>query len=157
MRFFETRLFETSVLSKTFVLLGLAVAAAACTTRNESNPPRTATEQLLISAAADRAAEKMTLDVPVPLTGQLPFPEIALFKRQERGGVAKFAGVGYDAKTGKLLGATEPQYGFSHERRYVLLLFFSWERRDFIPKEERTLPISAADRPFTERDEEQRR
>lgn len=217
------RLFETSVLSKTFVLLGLAVAATACTTRNESNPPRTATEQLLISAAADRAAEKMNLDmpanskvfvdssniegldskyaiatmrermlklganlvadrgaadvvveirsgalsldgdkfligipqfdVPVPLTGQLPFPEIALFKRQERGGVAKFAGVGYDAKTGKLLGATEPQYGFSRERRYVLLLFFSWERRDFIPKDERTLPISAADLPFTERDE----
>lgn len=225
MNLFKTSPFKMPVLFKTFVLFSLAVAASACTVRNESNPPRTATEQLLISAAADRAAEKMNLDmppnskvfvdssniegldskyaiatmrermlklganlvadrgaadvvveirsgalsvdgdkfligipqfdVPIPLTGQLPFPEVALFKRQERGGVAKFAGVGYDAKTGKLLDATEPQYGFSHERRYVLLLFFSWERRDFIPKEERMMPLSAADLPFSDHEKGQ--
>lgn len=222
MSLLKTSLSKTSVLFKTFVVLALSIALGACTTRKESNPPRTATEQLLISAAADRAAEKMNLnmppnskvfvdssniegldskyaiatmrermlklganlvadrgaaevvveirsgalsldgdkfligipefDVPIPLTGQLPFPEIALFKRQERSGVAKFAGVGYDAKTGKLLGATEPQFGSSHERRYVLLLFFSWEQRDFIPQEERLVPISAADLPFTQRE-----
>lgn len=207
---------------KPIALLSLLLTLGACTIRNESNPPRTATEQLLISTAADRAAERLNLDlppnskvfvdstniegldskyaiatmrermlklganlvadrsaadvvveirsgalsvdgdkfligipefdVPIPLTGQLPFPEIALFKRQERGGVAKFAGVGYDARTGKLLGATEPQFGFSHERRYVVLLFFSWERRDFIPQEERIVPIGAADLPFTQRE-----
>lgn len=60
----KTSLLKTSVPLKSFVLLGLVLAAGACTTRKESNPPRTATEQLLISAAADRAAEKMNLDMP---------------------------------------------------------------------------------------------
>lgn len=205
---------------KMIALLGLVVTVGACTIRNASNPPRTATEQLLISAAADRAADRLSLDmppnskvfvdssnidgldskyaiatmrermlklgaslvadrgaadvvveirsgalsvdednfligipqfdVPVPLAGELPFPEIALFKRAERQGVAKFAGVGYGAKDGKLLGASEPQYGFSREKQYVLLLFFSWERRDFIPKdkEEGLVPLSTADLPF---------
>jgi hypothetical protein len=37
----------------------LLVALAGCTQAVESNPPRTATEQMLISTAADRAAEKL--------------------------------------------------------------------------------------------------
>jgi hypothetical protein len=212
---------------KPIALLSLLITLGACTIRNESNPPRTATEQLLISTAADRAAERLNLDlppnskvfvdstniegldskyaiatmrermlklganlvadrgaadvvveirsgalsvdgdkfmigipqfdVPIPLAGDLPFPEIALFKRQERQGVAKFAGVGYDAKSGKLLGTTEPQFGTSHEKRYVLLLFFSWERRDFIPEQERVVPLSTADLPFSSDEEDQPR
>ena len=194
----------------TFARLSLAlrliVLVGACNTRRESTPPRTATEQLLISAAADRAAEQLDLAmpanskvfvdssniegldskyaiatmrermlklganlvaergdadvvveirsgalsldenkfllgspefaVPVPLSDSITFPEFSLYKRAERRGTAKFAGVAYDAKTGKLLSATEPQLGFSHETRYVLLLFFSWENRDFIAKPE---------------------
>ena len=211
---------------KPIALLSLVMTVGACTIRNESNPPRTATEQLLISTAADRAAARLNLemppnskvfvdssniegldskyaiatmrerilklgaqlvadrgaadvvveirsgalsvdennfligipqfDVPIPLAGEIPFPEIALFKRAERDGVAKFAGVGYTAKDGKLLGATEPQFGFSQEKRYVLLLFFSWERRDFIPREDqdRIVPLSTADLPFSREDEE---
>lgn len=47
----------------------LAVSAAAlllsgCTTARTSAPPRTATEQLLISTAADRAAAQLSLDIP---------------------------------------------------------------------------------------------
>lgn len=210
---------------KPIALLSLVVTVGACTIRNESNPPRTATEQLLISTAADRAAARLNLDmppnskvfvdssnidgldskyaiatmrerilklgaqlvadrgaadvvveirsgalsvdennfligipqfdVPIPLAGEIPFPEIALFKRAERDGVAKFAGVGYGAKDGKLLGATEPQFGFSQEKRYVLLLFFSWERRDFIPEKEKLVPLSAADLPFPSDEDEE--
>jgi hypothetical protein len=204
-------------LLKMIVALGLVAIVSACSTRRESEPPRTATEQLLISQAADRAADQLNLnippdskvfvdssniegldskyaiaamrerilklganlvadrgnadvvveirsgalsmdesnfligspqfDIPIPATASITFPEIALFKRAERKGVAKFAGVGYDAKDGKLLGVSEPQFGFSHERRYVLLLFFAWERRDFIPEDDRLVPLSASDLP----------
>jgi hypothetical protein len=41
----------------------LVLSLAACTTGRESDPPRTATEQLLISTAADRAADRIVLDL----------------------------------------------------------------------------------------------
>jgi hypothetical protein len=192
--------------------------------RPSSDPPRTATEQLLISEAADRAAEKLNLDIPphskvfvdssnidrldskyavatmrerilelggnlvgergdadvvveiragalsvdennfllgvpefeipIPAAASITFPEIALFKRAERLGVAKFAGVGYDAKSGDLIGATEPQFGFSHDTRFVVLLFISWEKRDFIPEDEDLIPLSASDLPSLWHEEE---
>src|SRR3546814_13847409 len=40
-----------------------ALGVGACATERESSPPRTATEQLMISAAADRAADKLALDI----------------------------------------------------------------------------------------------
>ncbi len=46
------------------VLCLLVLAMAGCTTTRESNPPRTATEQLLISAAVDRAVAGLHLDIP---------------------------------------------------------------------------------------------
>ena len=45
-------------------LLLFALVSAACTIVRESNPPRTATEQLLISTAVDRAVEGMHFDIP---------------------------------------------------------------------------------------------
>ena len=50
----------TRVLAIVFVCLGLA----ACSTERTTTTGRTATEQLLISAAADRAAEVVALAVP---------------------------------------------------------------------------------------------
>ncbi|MEZ5832031.1 MAG: DUF6655 family protein [Dongiaceae bacterium] len=48
-----------------FAALVLAMLGlGACTTVKESSPQRTATEQLLISTAVDRAMEQMTLDIP---------------------------------------------------------------------------------------------
>ena len=48
-----------------FLLSLLAmVVLCACTTSRSSQPARTASEELLISAAADRAAAQMTLDIP---------------------------------------------------------------------------------------------
>jgi len=42
----------------------LLLALAACATQTETNPPRSATEQLLISTAADRAAAKLAVTIP---------------------------------------------------------------------------------------------
>jgi len=50
-----------------FCTVGLAALAAVllsgCTTGRQTDPPRTATEQLLISTAADRAAARIALDL----------------------------------------------------------------------------------------------
>lgn len=45
-------------------LIPAMFALAACTSVRESSPQRTATEQLLISTAVDRAVERMNLNVP---------------------------------------------------------------------------------------------
>jgi hypothetical protein len=49
---------------KQVVGIFLLLTLAGCTQAVESNPPRTATEQMLISTAADRAAEKLALALP---------------------------------------------------------------------------------------------
>ena len=188
--------------------LALTVAAclglAACTTERASVPLRTATEQLLISTAADRAASELSLAIPrntkvfidrqyfqgyddgyalnairtqflrqglalvddrkeaeavvtvasgalstdekalligipalqvpfLPIGTSVSVPEIALFKTAQDKGVAKFVATGYDAKTGKLIATTDPQYGFSHQTNHTILLFFSWQTGDLIP------------------------
>jgi hypothetical protein len=187
---------------------GLAVVAClglgACTTERASVPLRTATEQLLISTAADRAASEMSLAIPrntkvfidrqyfqgyddgyalnairtqflrqglavvddrkqaeavvtvasgalstdekalligIPAL-QVPFfpigtsvsvPEIALFKTAQDRGLAKFVATGYDAKSGKLIATSDPQYGISHQTNHTILLFFSWQTGDLVP------------------------
>lgn len=184
------------------LIAGLSLSA--CTTERSSVPQRTATEQLLISTAADRAAGEMSLNIPrntkvyidhqyfqgydqgyalnairtqflrqglavvddrkdaeavvtvasgalstdekalligIPAL-QLPFfpigtsvsvPEIALFKTAQDKGVAKFVATGYDAKTGKLIATSDPQYGISHQTNHTVLLFFSWQTGDLVP------------------------
>lgn len=51
------------VLSAALILL-LPLALSACSTVRQTEPDHTATEQLLFSTAADRAAEKLSLTVP---------------------------------------------------------------------------------------------
>jgi hypothetical protein len=208
----------------------LALLLAGCTTERVTQPARTATEQLLISTAADRAAHKLALDVPhnsrvyvdasnfeatdgkyalsaikaellrrgallvtdqkkadiiveprsgalsidestaivgipqfdipIPAAGNLTFPEIALFKKEEKQGIAKFAAIGYDAKTGQLVAASDPDYGFSHKTQWVVALFISWNTNDLIPEEAEVpadryffgehLPIGKQDSPFNQ-------
>ena len=70
------------------------------------------------------------LQVPaLPVGTSVSVPEIALFKTAQDKGVAKFVATGYDAKTGKLIATTDPQYGFSHQTNHTMLLFFSWAER----------------------------
>jgi hypothetical protein len=193
-------------LSASFALILATLGLAACTTVRESSPQRTATEQLLISTAVDRAVERMHLeipkgtkvyldteqlegsdgkyaaaairermlrsgaglvdergeadfivqvragalsiddrntlvgigsfDAPVPFAGQaFRFPEIALYREKERQGVAKIAAVGYRASDGQLVDFTGPQFGYSHEKEWLILFFFSWRSTD-LPQEE---------------------
>lgn len=184
-------------------ILALSVCAG-CTTTRQTDPQRSATEQLLISTAADHAADEIKLDIssgskvfvdatnfegtdskyaiaairdrilqlggrlvadrgqadvvveiragalsvdqsqtlvgipqfdiPIPLAGPLGFPEIALFKKSERRGVAKFAATSYGAKAGEGQDSSGPRYGFSHDTHWVLLFFFSWSTEDLLPE-----------------------
>jgi hypothetical protein len=181
----------------------LLLAAGACTQMRESEPGRTATEQLLFSAAAERAADALTVripkgskvfvdpgyiegtdskyllatlrdrilshggnlvaareaadlvieprlgansvdrkatlfgipsfPVPIPLAGNLNFPELALFKRDRQQGVIKLALTSYDARTGALRQSLTPVYGFSQRTEWVVLLFFGWQDNDLVP------------------------
>lgn len=191
---------------KRFSLLAL-LALASCATHVESNPARTAREELLISTAADRAADRLKLGVkpgtkvfvdpanfdgtdikyalgavrasflkqgvalvsdkkdaemvvepragalsidqdsylvgipaisiPIPLTsGSLPLPELAIYKKAEQRGVAKFAATAFTAKDGNFVTDTDAHYGFSHSDEYVVLFVISWDRDDTFPDEE---------------------
>ncbi|MBN9495727.1 MAG: hypothetical protein J0H39_03135 [Alphaproteobacteria bacterium] len=194
-----------------FVLPILLLASlAACSGARQSQPARTATEQLLIANAADKAAERLVLafepgakvfvdaanfdgvdskyaiaairermlklgahlaasrddadtvveiragalsmddghtlvgipafDIPIPLAGSsVKFPEIALFKRARRQGVAQFAATGYDAKTGAYRGSTGPQSGVANELEWTMLLFITWSRSDVEVKDDSAL------------------
>ena len=190
---------------------GFVLLLAGCTTTRETNPQRTATEQLLISTAADHAVDQLHLkippdakvfvdttnfegldakyaigairerilqegarlvdtkgaadmvieirsgalsvdqeevlvgiphfDIPIPLTGPLGIPEIALFKKAERRGVAKFAATAYTTRGSAPNDATGPQYGFSHDTDWVLLFFVSWTTDDLLPRQDRERAI----------------
>jgi hypothetical protein len=55
----------SSVLLHRLVLVCCAlVGLAACSSTRQTSPPRTATEQLLISTAGDRAAERLAMQLP---------------------------------------------------------------------------------------------
>ncbi|MGV8995442.1 MAG: DUF6655 family protein [Parvibaculaceae bacterium] len=192
----------------TAALCVAVVALAGCTTEKRSSPTRTATEELLISTAADRAAEQLSLklphdkklfidasnvegpdskyaissikrevlrrggritsdqksadiiveislgalsidehssiigipqfSVPVPASGELTIPEVALFKKEVRQGVAKFSAFGYDAKTGELISSATPDLGTSHKTQWVVALFISWDTSDLTKAQNKT-------------------
>jgi hypothetical protein len=190
--------------------LAAALALSGCTTEHESNPDRTATEQLLISTAAERAASKLALQMPVdskifvdasnfegvdakyaiaairahllehgnrlvddkgkadeiveiragalsmdqnalligiphitlpiPLAGQVTTPEIALFKRDRRQGLAKFAAVAYSTSDGRMVATSVPEFGKSHETHWLVLLLIAWTTSDVGPENDPDLP-----------------
>lgn len=187
----------------------LAAAMAAlllggCAVTRDTQPPRTATEEMLISAAADRAADALrphfapgakvfvdaqyfdgtdakytigairdrlaqngarlvadrksadmvveirsgaqsidqnslliglpSINVPIPLAGQVQTPEVAFFKRAKEVGVSKIAATGYGEKDGAYAMTLGPEYGFSHETKWTVLFFISWMTQDFLPE-----------------------
>lgn len=177
----------------------VSVLLSGCSTDRQTEPQRTATEQLLISTAADRAAASLALDIgsdrkafldatnfegldgkyaiaairsallkrgtrfvgdkkdadtiieirsgalsidkhemlvgipsvdiPIPLAGDLGTPEIALYKSAEQEGVAKFAATAYDAKDGRFIAESTPPLGRSHIKKRVVLVV-SWIEDD---------------------------
>lgn len=190
------------------VLCVLAVAAAlsACASTTESNIGRTATEQLLLSRAADRAVEGLMLPLPlgtrifvddayfrsegspyaistiraalseagfalannradadaifelragamgleqmrrvvglpdmrVPINetfNVVSIPELSVYSRRDRIGVAEFSGFLYDGKTGAPLGAVTPMIGKYRIRSHKLLMIISWGQQQAVPGE----------------------
>lgn len=177
--------------------------ATGCASTRQTQPPRTATEQLLISKAAEDAADNLwlaslrgasiflsderfdsfdkayavgairaelvrrgaflvdersraevlvevrsgalsinksdnlilglpSIELPVPFTTALRLPEIPLLKREHQSGIAKFALLAYDTRTGALVGSTGPVYGESYLTRWRILLI-PWTRTDLRP------------------------
>jgi hypothetical protein len=186
-------------------LIASCLVLGGCTSSRETNPQRTATEQLLLSTAVDHAVENIHLDIapgtkiyvdssnfegldsryavgalrdrilrvgghivseraasdmvveirsgalsadqsktllgipafdiPIPLAKEISIPDISLFKKALRQGIAKFAATIYRTSDGALIDSTGPQYGFSHSTDYVVLFLFSWSTDDLKPEE----------------------
>lgn len=185
---------------------GLAVVLAGCASTSETNPGRTATEQLLMARAADQAVEGMRLPIPpgsrvfvegryfqgegsnyglsavrnalsesgyalsddkeradavfelragalsleqmrrvvglpplaVPINENLnvvSIPELSLYSRRDRVGVAEFSGFLYDARTGAPLGAVTPMIGEYRIRSHKLLMMVTWGQQSARPGE----------------------
>jgi hypothetical protein len=74
-------------------------------------------------------------DIPIPLAKEVSIPDISLFKKSLRQGVAKLAATIYRTSDGALIDSTGPQYGFSHSTDYVVLFLFSWSTDDLKPEE----------------------
>lgn len=197
-----------SPLSRWIAAVLISVCLASCTSTRQTLPSRTATEELLVSGAADRAAGQLQLDlpaqsrillkasgfdkdsdyrytlgaikeallkqdyhlvteaseadvvvevrsgalsidenetllgipsfqVPLPLTGTPEIPEVALFKRDQQQGIAKLAVTAYNADDGSFIASTSPEFGFSHETRWTVLIFLNWTTSDLIPENKR--------------------
>lgn len=187
-----------------WMIVSLALLLAACSTERQTEPQRTATEEMLISSAADRAVGALKLDVggktvfvdasnykgldaeytvaavrthllqsgarlvadrkaadlvvemrngaqsidqrdflvgiptfnvPIPFAGTFKFPQVALYDRAEEVGVSKLVVADYSRASGTYAGSSGPVYGFAHDRRYTVLLFFDWRKQDFRPDE----------------------
>jgi hypothetical protein len=76
-----------------------------------------------------------TIPVPIPLTGTVQTPELALFKRDNQRGIAKLALTVYGAKSGTLAGSTGAVYGDSDDTRWTVLLVFGWDTQNILPED----------------------
>ena len=183
-------------------LTGLTLAA--CASTSETNPSRTATEQLLGARAADRAVEGLTLPIPrgtrvfvddsyfraenapyavsairaalseagyslapskleaaavlelragtlsieqmrrvfglpemrVPINDNfnvVSLPELSVYSRRDRVGVAEFSGFLYEPVTGAPLGAIMPMTGEFRIRSHKLLMIVAWGQQRVDP------------------------
>lgn len=71
-----------------------------------------------------------SLTIPVPLAGTVNTPEIALFKKDRRNGIAKLAVTAYSPHDGGLAASSGPTYGRSGDTQWTVLLFISWADGD---------------------------
>lgn len=194
--------------SSTALAVSMLLMVQGCSTLEETNPARSATEQLLISTAAERAAQRLNLkipantrvfvessnfegtdakyataairshllskgvlliddktkadvivetragalstdrkntvvgipafELPLPLaSSSISVPELALYGKDGQVGVASFAAVAYNPKTGQYVDASSPTFGYSHNTKQTFLLFFSWRTNDLVPKDQK--------------------
>lgn len=187
------------------VSLGLLVAA--CASAHETRPVRTATEQLLVSDAAEQAARQFSLSIPadcrvhvepmgfrgeaaeaavsalreailargarlspdresadvivevrlgalsldqtnrvvgvpsltVPISTTLNtarIPELSLYSRADRTGVAEFSAFAYEAATGRPVALAGRFTGVSRITSHKLFMIFSWGQQEARPVRE---------------------
>ncbi|HYD28323.1 DUF6655 family protein [Brevundimonas sp.] len=178
----------------------------ACASTSETYPSRTATEQLLVARAADRAVEGLTLPIPqgtrvfvddayfraenapyavsavraalseagyalasskgeaeavlelragalsleqmrrvfgvpemrIPINDSfnvVSMPELSVYSRRDRVGVAEFSGFLYEPKSGAPLGAVIPMTGEFRIRSHKLLMIVAWGQQSIDPGE----------------------
>ena len=191
---------------KSHVAIALTLLLGACASTSETHPARTATEQLLVARAADRAVEGLVLPIPVgsrvfvddaffraetaayavsAIRGALSdagyamvqtrgeadavlelragalsleqmrrvvglpdmrvpindsfnvvsIPELSLYSRRDRVGVAEFSGFLYEPRTGAPLGAVLPMIGEFRIRSHKLLMIIAWGQQRVDPGE----------------------
>jgi len=184
----------------------LAALLCACASTSETYPGRTATEQLLVARAADRAVEGLTLPIPagskvfvddsyfraensayavsairaalsdagyalapdkagadavfelragalsleqmrrvvglpemrIPINDSfnvVSLPELSIYSRRDRVGVAEFSGFLYEPRTGAPLGAVLPMTGKFRIRSHKLLMIVAWGQQSLDPGE----------------------
>jgi len=180
------------------------VLVASCASTTETNPGRTATEQLLLARAADRAVEHLILPltigsrvyvdatyfraensdyaisairqsvseagyalassrddadavfelragalsleqmrrvvglppVAVPINENfnvVSIPELSVYSRRDRVGIAEFTGFLYDADTGAPLGAVTPMIGEFRIRSHKVFMVIAWGQQSLEP------------------------
>lgn len=71
-----------------------------------------------------------SFNVPIPLTQNLTFPEVALFKKDRQVGVSKLSITAYTEKDGGLVDSAGPMIGYSDRTRRVVLFFYEWTNND---------------------------
>jgi hypothetical protein len=194
------------VILKPYPILALALLAGACASTSETYPSRTATEQLLVARAADRAVEGLILPIPtgtrvfvddayfraenspyavsairsalseagyflaaskgeseavlelragalsleqmrrvfgipemrIPINDTfnvVSVPELSVYSRRDRVGVAEFSAFLYEPKTGAPLGAVMPMTGEFRIRSHKLLMIVAWGQQSVEPGE----------------------
>lgn len=74
-----------------------------------------------------------SLPIPIPLSGTIQTPELALYKHDEQRGISKIALTVYSARTGALAGATGPVFGDSQYTHWTVLLLITWDTQDILP------------------------
>lgn len=75
-------------------------------------------------------------EVRVPINDSfnvVSVPELSIYSRRDRVGVAEFSGFLYDAKTGAPLGAVMPMTGEFRIRRHNFLMIFAWGQQRIDP------------------------
>lgn len=72
--------------------------------------------------------------IPIPLTGTINTPEIAIFKNVKQTGVAKFALNVYEISTGRQILAVAPVYGNAYNNFHKMFFVFSYRTTDIPEK-----------------------
>lgn len=191
---------------RSLIAIGALALLSACASASETYPGRTATEQLLVARAADRAVENLTLPIAegsrvfvdetyfraesaayaissvrqalsdggyalatskdqadavlelragalsleqlrrvlglpemrVPINDSfnvVSLPELSIYSRRDRIGVAEFSGFLYDPKTGLPLGALAPMTGEFRIRNHKLFMVIPLGQQTVAPGE----------------------